>query len=99
MSPNPFENIIGHEVACKMFQRVLENDKLPHAFLFIGPEGVGKETIARQLLRTFLGGAIETHPDFLFVERLMDEKAKKLKTQISIDQICEVKEKLALSSF
>jgi len=99
MSPDPFLGIIGHEAACGLFLRTLEKGQLPHAFLFIGPEGVGKEAVARRLIHAFLGGSIEAHPDFLFIERLTDEKTKKLKTQISVDQIREVKDKLALSSF
>lgn len=99
MSPDPFSDIIGHERVREAFSSMLKNNRLPHAFLFVGPEGVGKETVARCLLRNFLGGALETHSDFLFVERIMDEKVKKMKSHISVDQIREVKEKLALTSF
>jgi DNA polymerase-3 subunit delta' len=38
--------IIGHESALSVLQRALTTERLPHAWLFSGPEGVGKLTAA-----------------------------------------------------
>ena len=38
--------IIGHEAALSVLQRALTTERLPHAWLFTGPEGVGKLTAA-----------------------------------------------------
>ena len=42
-----FPAVLGHERARTVLARVLASDRLPHAFLFHGPEGVGKGLIAR----------------------------------------------------
>jgi DNA polymerase-3 subunit delta' len=47
-------NVIGHEPALALLQRDLTQDRLRHAYLFIGPEGVGKRTLAAELARALL---------------------------------------------
>ena len=42
----PFEEIQGQPRAISFLERVLETGRLAHAYLFVGPEGVGRETIA-----------------------------------------------------
>lgn len=78
--------ILGQEPAVSLLRRALAADRLPHALLFQGPEGVGKGATARALAATLLcerGGEdacsrcvpclkVEhrNHPDLLIVERL-----------------------------
>jgi DNA polymerase-3 subunit delta' len=42
-----FPEILGHERARNVLSRILASGRLPHAFLFHGPEGVGKGVVAR----------------------------------------------------
>ena len=42
----PFRDIVGQDLAVSVLRRALEGDRVPHAYLFYGPEGVGKTTIA-----------------------------------------------------
>ena len=42
-----FTGMLGQEKAKKFMLRTLAADRLPHAFLFKGPEGVGKQLFAR----------------------------------------------------
>jgi len=42
-----FPEILGHERARTTLARLLASDRVPHAFLFHGPEGVGKGVVAR----------------------------------------------------
>ena len=42
-----FSQFRGQEKARKLIHRALASDRMPHAFLFRGPEGVGKQLFAR----------------------------------------------------
>lgn len=44
-----FSGLLGQEKAKKLIRRALTHDRMPHAFLFRGPEGVGKQLFARGL--------------------------------------------------
>jgi len=100
-------SVIGHEEIINFLDKSLESGRLAHAYLFLGPEDVGKETVARWWLEKILhqgsqGGerhSLETHPDVAVIERIRDEKTKKLKKLISIEQIRDLNEKISLTSF
>ena len=49
-----FPDTIGQTKAVKLLSRTLENKRLAHAYLFTGPEGVGKKTTARQFASILL---------------------------------------------
>lgn len=46
-----FENIIGQQRVISILKRALTGKRLPHALLFHGPEGVGKEAVALELAK------------------------------------------------
>lgn len=45
----PFSQILGQEKATGFLKKVIKSNKLPHAYLFTGIEGVGKKTTALAL--------------------------------------------------
>ncbi len=47
-------NIVGHEWAVRLLQAGVAQDHLKHAYLFTGPEGVGKRTLVNELARALL---------------------------------------------
>jgi DNA polymerase-3 subunit delta' len=60
---------IGHEPAKQLLDRALTGRRLAHAYLFVGPDGVGKRTLALEFFAKLLGAADpEKHPDFLSVD-------------------------------
>lgn len=92
MAQELFADIIGHETVIERLKRAVSQKRVAHAYLFVGPEGVGKTKTAMNLMQR--GGAqVET------VVRLTDEKTGKLKSDISVNQIRDLCERLALTSF
>lgn len=49
-----WENILGQREPKRRLRRLLETDRLPHALLFSGPEGVGKRRTAEALAAALL---------------------------------------------
>ncbi len=49
--PQNFNEIAGQEFVTKAIKNSLREDKLSHAYLFTGPRGVGKTTIARLIAK------------------------------------------------
>lgn len=49
--PQNFDEIAGQEFVTRAIKNSLRDDKLSHAYLFTGPRGVGKTTIARLIAK------------------------------------------------
>lgn len=45
--PQTFKEVVGQDVVVKTLQNAIANKKISHAYLFAGPRGTGKTTIAR----------------------------------------------------
>jgi DNA polymerase III subunit gamma/tau len=50
--PQTFDDIVSQEHVSNTLKNAIENNRLSHAYLFCGPRGVGKTTMARVLART-----------------------------------------------
>ena len=50
--PTSFEEVVGQEHVIKTIKNSIKNGKVAHAYLFSGPRGIGKTTIARILAKT-----------------------------------------------
>jgi DNA polymerase-3 subunit delta' len=106
----PFSSdIVGHDKPLATLRRALAQDRLHHAYLFIGPEGVGKKTVAlslakavhcREIGRDFCGRCdscvrIENHnhPDVRLVGPLPGKK------EIAIEQVRALERELNYRAF
>jgi DNA polymerase III subunit delta' len=95
-----FPGLIGHHRIQLLLERQLENDRLAHALLFVGADGIGRTTLAHSLIARLLNhtGALAAHPDYLEISRLEDEKTGKRKSKISVAQIRELTVRLGMTS-
>ncbi len=93
-----FGRVVGHRRPVQLLRAMIERGRVPHALLFVGPEGIGKRTVALAFLQA-LNCAVSpgegcdrcpsciklsrlSHPDLLFVS---SEGAT-----VKVDQIREV---------
>ncbi len=97
-----FESIIGHERQKNILRQALTNRRIAHAYLFEGPDGVGKRLVALAMARALLcqhrtgcGDCTScrkvdhnNHPDI----HLLDADGATIK----IDQVRELQRELAL---
>ena len=104
-----FSEIIGHQKQVETLRSALAHGRLHHAYLFVGPDGVGKRTVALSLARAiqcserhddFCGHCANcariqasNHPDVRVTEPLPGKK------EISIQQIREIEKELNFRSF
>ncbi len=56
-SPREVDRVFGHDEAAQEFEEALHSGRLHHAWLLVGPEGIGKATLAYRLARTILAHA------------------------------------------
>jgi DNA polymerase III subunit delta' len=85
-----FEGIVGHEKQRELLSKALEKNKLSHAYVFAGPESIGKKLLAKKIAWKLLEGEKEFHPDLI---ELAAEDG------IKIDQIRELAYKLSLKPY
>lgn len=93
-----WENILGNQQHKKFLERYLTSDNHPHALLFVGSSGLGKQLLAMEFAQSLLCHNLKghdncqsckqfnagAHPDFVKIGLLEDKK------QILIDQIREL---------
>jgi DNA polymerase III subunit delta' len=82
--------LIGHTAQMNFLEKVTQAGNLSHAYIFVGPESVGKLTVTEMFVRHLLNiadGKPFFHPDLLIIEQMVDEKTQKTKKNISIEQI------------
>lgn len=91
--------MIGHSRVLTQFERQIEQDNLAHAFLFMGPNHVGKTTFAKALAKELLETTdqLDAQIDYVSVARAGEGEEKK--TMVSVDQIRELRSRMSMSSF
>lgn len=111
MSVKRFDEIIGHEAIIERLKRDLESGLIPHAYLFTGPQGVGKATVAELVLRAMLcledDVAKKPCGECIACKKVLNSnhpdfhvvKLDKDKRQIRIDQIRQIQAELALKPY
>jgi len=92
-------NTIGHNILLDYFTKLITNDRVHHAYCFVGSEHVGKRHVVDQLAKKILGIKIlETSQDVIYVKREINPKTGKTKKDISIEQIKQLRHFLSMTS-
>jgi DNA polymerase III subunit delta' len=100
--------IVGHSSIINYLQTVIKNDRLNHAYLFYGPDNLGKTELAKNFIISIycedsnrpchkcnhcLQIEKNIHPDIINISRESDKK------NITIEQIREARNKIYHASF
>ena len=101
--PAPRETglLVGHDSAFAELAEALRSGRMHHAWLIVGPEGVGKATLAYEFARFVLAGgekvgaehpvarkiAALSHPNLLVIRRSWVEKSKRYSQWIGVDEV------------
>lgn len=102
-------SVVGHRNVLEYLQGVIKNQRIAHAYLFVGPEAVGKTWLAENFMSSLIcehstklpcGKCLpcqqlekKIHSDVHCVAKLPD------KNFITVDQIRDLRKKLELASF
>lgn len=86
--------VVGHERQKQYFERLITDGGFAHAYLFVGPQGIGKHALARELAGKLIGCAhasLEANPDFLSLMPGKSEETGK-PTEIAVDDVRAMKQ-------
>jgi len=100
-------NLLGHEWAVKLLQNHLHSDRLRHAYLLTGPQGIGRRTLALRFTQALYASdhlyypenrvsqqvANMQHPDLSVVTRQEGDR------DIKIEAVRDLQHSLALSPY
>lgn len=88
--------IIGHETIRERLRRAAKKERTAQAYLFVGPESVGKRAVAFELARTLIGESFVSDVVTLRPERV-EEKGKVKEKAIGVEAVREATRTLGLS--
>jgi len=90
--------IIGHQKIQKILDKAIAKNSVSHAYLFYGPESVGKFTLALELAKRLVNCQNEINPDLIIIRPEIEEKKGITKKRdIKIEQIGDLRHQLSLS--
>lgn len=107
---NVKQQILGHTVQMETLWSALQNQKLPHALMFVGPNSIGKKKVALALAQALLcerttAMEVEACGQCGSCKRVANQQSENLRllqpegTQIKVDQVRDLLDYLSLASF
>jgi len=92
-------NIVGHNKIIKSLEKAFKEGKISHAYLFCGPEHIGKFCIALNFAKKITENESEINPDISVVSPEFSEKNGIIKKKdIPIESIRDIQQKISMTS-
>ncbi len=94
--------VIGHEKILAFFDRAMAEGVLAQAYCFVGPDQIGKRTVANAIAAKLLNKEVDkliSHPDYAYFEREIDQKTGKRKKDLNSAQAREIRHRLERRSW
>ncbi len=89
--PVRLDEVVGQEQVTKPLISALEQNKISHAYLFVGPRGCGKTSVARILAHEINGFKYEIEDDYIDIVEIDGASNR------GIDNVRELREKAAIA--
>lgn len=88
-----FDGILGQETVKKRLNSAIKSNRITNAYIFTGPEGVGKKLMAESFASSLIGINARNSPDYILIE------AKKGESSIKIDKIRKLNSSMGLKPY
>ena len=82
--PKKLSEVVGQEQVTRALENSLKQNKISHAYLFIGPRGTGKTSVARIFAHEVNGFKYEIEDDYVILCPLEPKDGKPLPITIKI---------------
>lgn len=95
-----FMNIVGHQKITNFLNKSIEKGVVSHAYLFSGPEHLGKFGIALDFARKLTGSKAEIDPDLIIIkpETIKNSRGIIKEEEIKIEKIREIQKVLSTTA-
>jgi DNA polymerase-3 subunit delta' len=91
-------DIIGHKKIISYLEKSIQRNNLHHAYLFSGPEHIGKFTVAVDFSKKIIGEAREVEPDLIIIRPEIEEKEGRVrKKAIDVETVRELQRRLSMT--
>ena len=88
-----FESIIGQEKAKSQIDTILKTGKIANAYMFCGPEGVGKKLMAKEFSKELIKMDLDSSQDFILID------PKEGESSIKIEQIRNIVDNISIKPY
>ncbi len=89
--PKTLDEVVGQEQVTKVLQKAIKEDKISHAYLFVGPRGTGKTSVARILAHEV------NHFDYQLEDDYLDIIEIDAASNTGVDNIRDIREKAIIA--